>query len=94
MLQVIWGINADGEYTIHCTDDVLWNCTPETCTILLVSVTPKHSIKGKDPTHSILLELKENLPCKVKLTAVLGQDSDTHIPSLQLPSSRPCQRGH
>ena len=31
--------------TIQCTDDVLWNCAPETCIILLTTVTPIHSIK-------------------------------------------------
>ena len=25
-----------------CTDDVLYNCAPETCVILLTSVTPKN----------------------------------------------------
>ena len=28
-----------GEHTIRCTDDVLQNCAPETCVILLSSVT-------------------------------------------------------
>ena len=36
----------DGEQTIQCTDDVL-NCAPETCIILLTSVTPISSIKRK-----------------------------------------------
>ena len=36
-----WG----GEHTVQCTDDVLWNCAPETCIILLTSVTPTNSIK-------------------------------------------------
>ena len=33
--------------TVQCTDDVLWNCAPETCIILLASITPIHSIKKK-----------------------------------------------
>ena len=37
-----------GEHTIQCTDDVLWNCVPETCIILLTSVTPINSIKGNN----------------------------------------------
>ena len=48
------GINGEdgnltwcGEYTIQCTDNVLWNCAPETYIILLISVTPIHSIKRK-----------------------------------------------
>ena len=41
--DLTWG----GEHTIQCTDDVLWNCAPETCVILLTSVTPIHAIKGK-----------------------------------------------
>ena len=39
--DLTWG----GEHTIQCTDDVLWNCAPETCVILLTSVTPINSIK-------------------------------------------------
>lgn len=43
------GINGDltwgGEHTIQCTDDVLWNCAPETCTLLLTSVTSMNSTK-------------------------------------------------
>ena len=38
------GINGDGrrldwggEHTIEYTDDILWNCTPETYIILLMS---------------------------------------------------------
>ena len=29
-----------GEHTIQYTDDVLWDCTPETDIILLINVTP------------------------------------------------------
>ena len=36
-----WG----GDHTLQCTDDVLRNCAPETCVILLTSVTPLNSIK-------------------------------------------------
>ena len=46
------GINGDGrrldlggEHTIQRTDDVLWNCPPETYIILLTNVTPINSIK-------------------------------------------------
>ena len=35
----------DGEHTIQCPDDVLYNCTPETYTTLLTNVTPINSIK-------------------------------------------------
>ena len=38
-----WG----GGHTVQCTDDVLWNCPPETCIILLTTVTPINSIKKK-----------------------------------------------
>ena len=50
---VYGGINADGqtpdwggEHTVQCMDDMLWNCAPEICVILLTSVTPINSIKG------------------------------------------------
>lgn len=81
-------------HTLQYTGDVLWICTPETCIILLAAVTPLHSIKGKDPTHSILVELKENLPCQVKPAVMRGRDSGIHTPSLWPPSSRPCPQGH
>ena len=42
--NLTWG----GEYTIQCTDNVLWNCAPETCIILLTSVAPINSIKRKN----------------------------------------------
>ena len=41
--DLTWG----GEHTVQCTDDVLWNCTPETYIILLTNVTPINSIKRK-----------------------------------------------
>lgn len=41
--ELIWG----GEHTMQYRDDVLWNCVPETCTILLTSFTPISSIKRK-----------------------------------------------
>ena len=40
------GINGDGQ-TIQCADNVLLNCAPETCIILLTSVTPINSVKRK-----------------------------------------------
>ena len=41
--DMTWG----GEHIVQCTDDVLWNSAPETCTIFFTSVTPIHSIKMK-----------------------------------------------
>ena len=35
------------EHMIQSTAHVLWNCTPETCVILLASVTPINSVKRK-----------------------------------------------
>ena len=40
-----WRLDLGGEHTIQCTDDVLWKCAPESCLILLTSVTPINSIK-------------------------------------------------
>ena len=40
-----------GECIIQCTNDVLQNCAPETCIILLTSVIPKYSIKRKINTR-------------------------------------------
>ena len=42
--DLTWG----GEQAIQCTDDVLWNCAPETCIILLASVTPINPKKRKN----------------------------------------------
>ena len=36
-----------GEHTTRCADDVLWNCAPGTCMILLTRVTPINPIKRK-----------------------------------------------
>ena len=41
--DLTWG----GEHTVQYTGDVLWNCAPETCIVLLTNVTPVNSIKKK-----------------------------------------------
>ena len=41
--DVTWG----GEHTVRGTEDVLWNCAPETCVILSTSVTPSKFSKKK-----------------------------------------------
>ena len=33
-----------GEHTVRYTDDILWNCIPETYVILLTKITPINSI--------------------------------------------------
>ena len=42
---------------MQCTDDELWNCAPEMCTILLTNVTPINSTikKGKKETGPVKL---------------------------------------
>ena len=35
--DLTWG----GEHTTQCADDVVWNCAPENCIILLTSVYQK-----------------------------------------------------
>ena len=46
-------LDLGGEYPIQCTDEVLWNCVqmmccaPETCIILLTSVTAVNSIRRR-----------------------------------------------
>ena len=32
-------LDLGGMHTVQCRDDVFWNCAPETCVILLTSVT-------------------------------------------------------
>ena len=44
-----------GEHTVECRDDVLWNCAPKTCIILLNSVTP-NKLNKKKKRSSIPLE--------------------------------------
>lgn len=39
-------LTCGGKHTIQCTDNVWWNCAPETAIILLSNVTLKNSIKG------------------------------------------------
>ena len=41
-------VTLDGEHTVQCTDDVLWNCVPENYVILLTNVTPTNSKKLKE----------------------------------------------
>lgn len=41
------GLTWGGEHTVECTHDMLRNCTPETCIILLTGVTLVNSIKRK-----------------------------------------------
>ena len=38
-------LTGEGEHRVQCTGDVLWNSEPETCIILLTSVTIVNSIK-------------------------------------------------
>ena len=43
-------VNGDGQRlgvanTVQCTDDVLWNCAPDTCVILLACVAAIKSNK-------------------------------------------------
>ena len=40
-------LTGEGEHRVQCTGDVLWNSEPETCIILLTSVTLINSIKRK-----------------------------------------------
>ena len=47
--DLTWG----GEHTVLCIDDELCNCAPETCVILLTSVTPIYSIKRKKKQFKI-----------------------------------------
>ena len=49
-------LTCDGEHTVECTDDVLWNCAPETCIILLISVTPINFMKRKKRLMSFHLQ--------------------------------------
>ena len=50
-------VNGDGQRlgvanTVQCTDDVLWNCAPDTCVILLACVAAiKSNKKEKKETR-------------------------------------------
>ena len=59
--DLTWG----AEHTIHCTDDVLQNGTPETYTILLTNVTPMNSIREKtfDLVHSVSRLVFQKIIC-------------------------------
>ena len=46
--DLTWG----GDHTIQYTDDVLQNCTPETCVILLTDITPINSINIKNKKNN------------------------------------------
>ena len=47
--DLTWG----GEHITQYTDDVLWNCTPETNIILLTNVTPIYSRKKVENKNKI-----------------------------------------
>ena len=53
-------LTRGGEHIVQCADDVLWNCAPETCVILLTSVAPINSIKSKkrEREYKILIHIK------------------------------------
>ena len=59
-------LTCGGEHTIQYTDDVLQNCTLETCTILLTNVTSINSIKNKKKKYGFVssLTLAYNLKLK------------------------------
>lgn len=56
MIHVTYKMNGEGQgdstlggkHTTRCTDDVLWSCTLEICTVLLTNITPVNSISIKD----------------------------------------------
>ena len=49
------GLDLGGEHTVQCVHDVLRNCAPETCIILLPSVTPINSIKKKKEKYRLVI---------------------------------------
>ena len=58
------GINGDrrrrdwgGEHTLQCTDDVLCDCAPEICIIVLTRVTPINAIKREKSATCRLVTL-------------------------------------
>ena len=55
--DLTWG----GEHTIQYTDDVFYNCAPETYIILSINVTLINSIKIKKETFITMFVLKKKL---------------------------------
>ena len=47
-----WG----GEHTTQRTEEVLHNCTPETCILSLTNVTPTNSIKKRKKNFKCLFK--------------------------------------
>ena len=56
--MVTGDVTWSGEHTIQYTDDVLQNCVPETCIILLTSVTLVNSIKIKNKIYAKMKTVK------------------------------------
>ena len=52
---MVMGGDLVGEPTIQRTDAVLQNCVPETCILLLTSVTPINAIKRRQKIRSFIL---------------------------------------
>ena len=51
-------LTLDGEHTMQYTDDVLQNCPPETCIILLTNIPPINWINKKTKLNKNQIELK------------------------------------
>ena len=57
-------LDLGGEDIVQCTEDVLWDCVPETCIILLTSISPINSIKSEKKevgTEQGGREIKKNI---------------------------------
>ena len=57
--ELTWG----GEPTIQCTDDVLWNCAPETCMILLTCHLDKVDKKERKSRYTPAVKYPIILKC-------------------------------
>ena len=51
-------LTLDGEHTMQYTDDVLQNCSSETCIILLTNIPPINWINKKTKLNKNQIELK------------------------------------
>ena len=51
-------LTLDGEHTMQYTDDVLQNCSSETCIILLTNIPPIKQINKKTKLNKNQIELK------------------------------------
>ena len=76
-------LTLGGKQTIQYTDDVLQNCTPETCIFLLTNITIINSIKSLKDVHIKSKQFCQGLWLKQIIARVINLSKSTHLIPVQ-----------